>query len=72
MVTTIKVGLESILEFPLMVASWRGGGLIVDFSVIVGGSVNWPLASKAVDFQVPRELQPMLDRFKGYYNNSHR
>jgi len=44
---------------------------LVDFTIVVGGSVNWPLSSKTVEFQTPRELQPLLDRFKGYYNNEH-
>ncbi|KAH8081415.1 Cullin-domain-containing protein [Filobasidium floriforme] len=70
MLTDVSLSKELTESFNEKMAN-NGHDDKVDFSVIVGGSVNWPLASKAVDFQVPRELQPMLDRFKGYYNNSH-
>lgn len=43
----------------------------VDFSIIVGGTNNWPLQPQQTDYAIPRAILPTYERFKGFYANNH-
>lgn len=43
----------------------------VDFSIIVGSTVNWPLNSQQTEFSIPKQLAPIYERFKGFYTTNH-
>ncbi|KAL1405840.1 ubiquitin ligase (cullin) of SCF [Vanrija albida] len=43
----------------------------IDFSIMVLGTNFWPLAPTASDYAVPRQLEPVYERFTKFYNDVH-
>jgi cullin 1 len=44
---------------------------VVDFSVMVLSTASWPFTGPPTEFNLPDELVPTYERFKGYYGSKH-
>ncbi|KAI5452672.1 ubiquitin ligase (cullin) of SCF [Naganishia albida] len=71
MVQDVTISKETTAEFK---ERMRQGGDIasdIDFSIIVGSTVNWPITAQQTEFAIPKQLSSIYERFKGFYTTNH-
>ncbi|GHJ86386.1 hypothetical protein NliqN6_2788 [Naganishia liquefaciens] len=70
MVQDVTLSKETTAEFKERMRQ-GGDAQDIDFSIIVGSTVNWPLNPQQTEFSIPKQLAPIYERFKGFYTTNH-
>ncbi|KAJ9113817.1 hypothetical protein QFC19_000010 [Naganishia cerealis] len=71
MVQDVTLSKETTAEFKERMRQAGDNVQDIDFSIIVGGTVNWPLNPQQTEFNIPKQLAPIYERFKGFYTTNH-
>ncbi|KAJ9116957.1 hypothetical protein QFC22_004615 [Naganishia vaughanmartiniae] len=71
MVQDVTLSKETTAEFKERMRQAGDNVQDIDFSIIVGGTVNWPLNAQQTEFAIPKQLAPIYERFKGFYTTNH-